>query len=59
MKVGLSCQLWLDRHPDPGSLQAVRAGDTEQEIDLPGKCAGHVLVSPDATASVRRLGLCE
>ena len=32
---------------------------TEQEIDFPGKSTGHVLVSPEATASFRRLGLCE
>lgn len=59
MKVGPSCRLWLERHPDPGSLQAVRAGDTEQEVDLPGERAGHAPVSPDAVASVRWLGLCE
>ena len=59
MKVRLSCRLCLERPPGPGSLQAVRAGDIEQEVDLPGKRAGHILVSPDAIASVRRFVLCE
>lgn len=26
MKVGLSCQFWLGRCPDPGSLQGVMTG---------------------------------
>jgi len=56
---GISCPLWPERHPDPGSLQAVRAGGTEQETDLPGKCAGHIPGSSEATASFRWLGLCE
>ena len=59
MKVGLSCPLWLERYPDPGSLQAVRAGSTEQETDLPGKSTGHVPVSSETPAPFRWLGLCE
>ena len=59
MKVELSCQLWLERRPDLGSLQAMRAGGTEQDIDLPGKSTGHIPVSSEATASFRWLRLCK
>lgn len=59
MKVGPSCSALVGGHPDPGSLQAVRAGDTEQEVDLPRRTRWpHSSVSR-RVASVRWLGLCE
>ena len=40
MKVELSCQLWLERCPDPESLQGMKAGSRELEIDFPGNSDG-------------------
>ena len=31
--MGFSCLLWLEKNPDSGCLQGVRAGITEQETD--------------------------
>lgn len=40
MKVGLSCQLWVERGPDPESPQGMRAGRRERETDFPGTSDG-------------------
>jgi len=32
MEAGVSCGLWLERHPDPGSLKGQRGGTAEKRL---------------------------
>ena len=51
MKVVLSVWLWLEKCPDLGSLQGVRAGSAEQETNLLGKSNVCVLWSLETITS--------